>query len=261
MSDQIKSFSILGIKINAINLISAVASIFSWVDKEEKQYVCLAPAHAIMSAYHDPKLVNVYNRSGMTTPDGMAIVWILKLNGFKKVGRVYGPDLMQAVCEASLENGYSHYFYGGEAEVVKKLVQLFQEKYPGLNVVGYESPPFRPLSNEEEVDLQRRMEDLKPDILWVGIGSPKQEEWMSEHIGKLDVNVMVGVGAAFDFLSGSKKQAPKWIQRSGFEWLFRLFSEPKRLWRRYIQYPKFVFLVLLQHLGLIRFGQASGEGQ
>ena len=252
-------YRILGVKVYVINLPQAQKNINTWIENRDKHYVCLAPAHAIMSVYNNSDLVNVYNNSGMTTPDGMVIVWILKMNGYRHVSRVYGPDLLRAMCSETEKTGLKHYFYGGEPHVVEELVRVLQSDYPELNIIGYESPPFRPLKDAEEIDLLDRMGTLKPDIFWVGLGSPKQEIWMSEHLNQLDVKVMIGVGAAFDFLSGNKKQAPKWMQKTGLEWFFRLITEPKRLWRRYILYPKFVFLVLLQQLTLRNFDQQEGD--
>lgn len=185
----------------------------------------------------------------------MAIVWLLKLAGYN-VDRVYGPDLLLAIAGISPEKGYRHYFYGGAPGIAEKLVVRLKKSFPDLQVVGCESPPYRPLTPDEDKAVVERIRNASPDFLWVGIGSPRQECWMSEHVNILNVPVLIGVGAAFDFLSGSKPQAPRWIRRAGFEWAFRLFNEPKRLWRRYILgYPKFVFLVLLQLLGLKSFKQ------
>jgi N-acetylglucosaminyldiphosphoundecaprenol N-acetyl-beta-D-mannosaminyltransferase len=157
------------------------------------------------------------------------------------------------VCELSIQKGYGHYFYGGASDVAEKMVKNLQNRYPGLRVVGVESPPFRDLTEQEEASLVSRVQSAAPDVFWVGLGSPRQEAWMANHLEKLHVPVMAGVGAAFDFLSGNKPQAPKWIQRSGMEWLFRFLSEPTRLWKRYlINYPRFVGLVLLQKLNMIK---------
>jgi N-acetylglucosaminyldiphosphoundecaprenol N-acetyl-beta-D-mannosaminyltransferase len=160
---------------------------------------------------------------------------------------------MLAVCELSQAHGWRHFFYGGAPEVAGRLSERLVEKFPGLNVVGTYCPPFRALSPEEDEEVVRIIRAAEPDIVWVGISTPKQERWMVEHVARLGVPVLVGVGAAFDFLSGTKPQAPLWMQRSGLEWLFRLFSEPKRLWRRYAQYPLFGLLVLAQMIGLKQY--------
>jgi N-acetylglucosaminyldiphosphoundecaprenol N-acetyl-beta-D-mannosaminyltransferase len=169
--------------------------------------------------------------------------------GHKEVGRVYGPDLLLALCEQSLSTGYKHFFYGGTQKVLEDLKNNLTKKFPGLQIVGTYAPPFRALEPSEEIQIAEIVKQSKPDIIWVGLGSPKQEQWMYDHVGKIDAPLMIGVGAAFDFLSGHKPQAPLWIQKSGLEWLFRFFHEPKRLFKRYILgYPRFVMLVLIELL-------------
>ncbi len=238
---------ILGVHISAISMRQAVDTIDSWITEKSPHYVCVTPAHGIMECQRNPALKGIFNQSGLTTPDGMAIVWLLKLKGYPHVTRVYGPDLMQAVCKRSVEGGaYRHFFFGGAPGVAEKLSARLQAQFPGLKVVGVYCPPFRALTEEEDENLIQQIRTAQPDILWVGVSTPKQEVWMADHIGRIGVPVMVGVGAAFDFLSGTKKQAPRWIRSLGFEWLFRLLSEPKRLAPRYAEYPKFVFMVIQQ---------------
>lgn len=252
--DDFPRLNILGVGISAIRMEDALRKIDEWIETRQPHYVCVTPAHAIMDCQRDPKLASIYNRSGLTTPDGMAIVWLLKWHGYRNVGRVYGADLVRAVCRASLKKGYRHYFYGGAPGVAERLAQKLQRDYPGLQVAGIESPPFRELTAAEESAMIERIRAARPDLVWVGIGSPRQERWMSKHVTRLGAPVLIGVGAAFDFLSGVKPQAPPWVQRIGMEWFFRLLSEPRRLWRRYLLgYPRFVALVLLQRLGLKRY--------
>lgn len=175
--------------------------------------------------------------------------------------RVYGPDLMLALCERSLEKGYRHFFYGGAPGVPERLAERLGARFPGLRVVGTFSPPFRPLTLEEDEKVVRMINGASPDILWVGLGAPKQERWMAEHRDRLRVPVMIGVGAAFDFYAGVKRQAPRWMQRAGLEWLFRLCQEPRRLWRRYLlNIPRFLCLVAAQELGIIRCELRGGKG-
>jgi N-acetylglucosaminyldiphosphoundecaprenol N-acetyl-beta-D-mannosaminyltransferase len=245
--------NILGVLVSAINMSLALDTIRDWIIGRKKNYICVTPAHSIMDAYHDPHFRDVLNRSGLTTPDGMAIVWLLKLAGYAGASRVYGPDLMLAAAEASLQHGWTHFLYGGAPGVADKLSEALQDRFPGLKVCGTYCPPFRPLTPAEDQGVVEIINSAQPDIVWVGISSPKQELWMAEHIHRLGSPVLVGVGAAFDFLSGAKKQAPRWIQRNGLEWLFRLASEPRRLWRRYIQYPYFALLVLAQWTGLRKY--------
>jgi N-acetylglucosaminyldiphosphoundecaprenol N-acetyl-beta-D-mannosaminyltransferase len=242
---------ILGVKVNALNMETTLGLFSKWIRTGEPHYVCCVPAHSIMSCVDQPELRSVFNSSGMCTPDGMAVVWLLKAKGFSKVERVYGPDLILAACEAGLEPAWKHYFYGGIPGTGKKLADFMQQKYPGIKITGWESPPFRELSGEEKLALKERIQQAQPDVLWVAMGSPRQEWWMSEWVNELRVPVLVGVGAAFDFLTGQKRQAPKWIQKTGLEWLFRLFNEPKRLWKRYaVNYPRFVVLLFLEWLGI-----------
>jgi N-acetylglucosaminyldiphosphoundecaprenol N-acetyl-beta-D-mannosaminyltransferase len=245
--------NILGIYIDPVNIQKTVDIINTWIQSRKSNYVCVTPAHSVMQGYRNPELRKIFNQSGLTTPDGMAIVWILRLQGFPDVDRVYGPDLMQAVCQYSSKVGWRHYFYGGEPGVAEQLSEKLISQYPGLTIAGLYSPPFRELTLEDDREIITMINRAYPDIVWVGIGSPKQEQWMHEHLGKLNAPVLIGVGAAFDFLSGRKTQAPRWIQRSGFEWLFRLASEPRRLWRRYADYPLFVILVMLQCFHLKHF--------
>jgi N-acetylglucosaminyldiphosphoundecaprenol N-acetyl-beta-D-mannosaminyltransferase len=248
-----KRINILGTKISAINITQTIQTIRDWIASKDSNYICVVPAHSIMQAYRDQSLREIINLSGLSTPDGMAIVWLLHLQGYQNVDRVYGPDLMNAVCKHSLETGWKHYFFGGAPGIAEQLSERLNSQYPELQITGTYSPPFRDLSQQEDEEIIANINHAQPDIVWVGLGSPKQEFWMHNHLSKLDAPVLIGVGAAFDFLSGNKRQAPRWIQRSGFEWLFRLASEPQRLWRRYAEYPLFVLLVLLQILHLKKF--------
>jgi N-acetylglucosaminyldiphosphoundecaprenol N-acetyl-beta-D-mannosaminyltransferase len=245
--------NILGVGVSAINMDQALASFDEWISRNERQYVCVTPAHSVMDCYGKPDLRSIFNSSGMTTPDGMAIVWLLKLKGAHDVSRVYGPDLMRNVCQLSTEKGWRHFLYGGEAGDPEILKSKLEHQYPGIQIVGTYSPPFRPLTEKEDYEVVEMINAISLDIIWIGISTPKQEQWMKAHLGSTNARVMVGVGAAFDFLSGRKMEAPHWIQSLGMQWAFRLFTEPKRLWRRYVQYPLFVVLVLVQALGLKKF--------
>ena len=245
--------SVLGIGVHPVNLTSSLGIIDEWIQDRRQKYICVTPAHSIMDAYHDPDFRRILNSSGLTTPDGMSLVWILRLLGHKEVDRVYGPDLMLALCRYGVEKKYRHYLYGGEPGVTEALASRLTNRFEDLQIAGMHSPPFQRLTDNEDRAVIEKINSTNPDIVWVGLSSPKQERWMAEHLGKIEAPVMIGVGAAFDFLSGNKPQAPRWIQRSGFEWLFRLASEPRRLWPRYRRYPLFVWLVLLQLLGLKEF--------
>ncbi len=237
---------LLGVRVSDTNIPQAVATIDSWIKKRLKTYVCVAPVSTLVDCQKDGDYKTVVNRAGMVTPDGMPVVWLGKSKGSKIIARTYGPDLLTAVCQYGTDVGYRHFFYGSTPETLDRLEKKLSEKAPGLNVVGKISPDYKTRASVEGRDVIDRINQAKPDILWVGLGSPKQDFWMSLNRPSLDVPVIIGVGAAFDFLSGVKPQAPRWMQRSGLEWVFRLCSEPRRLWRRYlIGNSAFVYYVCL----------------
>ena len=247
---SVERVNILGVGVSAVTMAQAIELIDGWVDQCSQQYVCVRDVHGIMASQRDEKLREIHNQAGLVTPDGMPLVWLSQLNGFPWVERVYGPDLMLGVCKRSLSKGYRHYLYGGLEGVPEKLAESLRRRFPKLQIVGVYSPPFRHLSKDEDECVIRKINQARPDIVWVGLSTPKQEYWMHEHLHRITAPVMVGVGAAFDFHAGLKKQAPRWMQRSGLEWFFRLMTEPRRLWRRYlINNPWFLWLVLRQVLG------------
>lgn len=248
---MVESAEILGVPVAAVNIDSAARQIESWLDSKTQTYVCVTGVHGIIESQKDERLKKIHRDAGMCVPDGMPTVWVGRFYGHKKMRRVYGPDLMMELLKRSVGKNYKHFFYGGAEGVAEKLRDKLLEQMPGLNVAGVHSPPFRPLTELEEKKLGDIMDSSKPDIIWVGLSTPKQEKWMASHIGKLNATVMVGVGAAFDFHAGLLKQAPRWVQKLGLEWLFRLCAEPKRLWRRYFYIvPSFLFLISLQILRL-----------
>jgi len=251
-----KRVSLLGVGVHSIDLDGSIEEIESVLKKRVHTYICLAPAHNLMACRADPKLRQIFNRASLTLPDGTGTVWFLRLLG-QKAGRVYGPDLLLAVC--GLEAGWRHFFLGGTPEVVEKLTGRLKKDLPRLQVVGSFSPPFRKMDKDEVTAMVERINESMADIVWVGLGSPKQEFWMAEFRDRLQAPVLVGVGAAFDFLSGAKPQAPRWMQRAGLEWLFRLATEPRRLWRRYASYPLFVALAVVQILGLAHYPAEEGN--
>jgi len=251
---RIKKINILGVKISAINMETTCEIIERWIKEGRKRYVCVTGVHGITEAQRDKNLINILNSAGVNVPDGKPLSLIGRLLGYKEMERVYGPDLMLSICELSAEKGYTNYLYGGTRGVAERLKSVLVRQFPGLNVVGIYCPPFRSLTVDEEEELKEVVEKLSPDIFWVGISTPRQEKWMFDHINKLNIRVMIGVGAAFDFLSGTKKQAPKWMQESSLEWLFRLSQEPGRLWYRYlVNNPLFVLNLALQWIGLKKF--------
>ena len=235
---------VLGVGIDAITMSVAVDQISRWVESHEKHYVCVTGVHGVMESQSDPELLQIHNSSGLTTPDGMPLVWAARWAGVEHVERVYGPDLMLDVCSQAAEHGWTCYFYGGQDGVPEMLADRLSERFPGLKVVGTHSPPFRELSDEEDLLEVERINQADPDLVWVGLSTPKQERWMASHRGRLGARVLLGVGAAFDIHAGLLPQAPRWMQRSGLEWLYRLYREPRRLWRRYLKNnPRFLIRV------------------
>lgn len=251
----ISRVNILGVGISAITMSQAVDQIAGWIDKREHQYVSVCVAHTIMECQQNEQMRHAINHAGLATPDGMPLVWLSRWwQKQAQVERVYGPDLMLALCQCSIERGYTHYFYGGAAGVPELLAQKLQQRFPRLRVAGSYSPPFRTLTPAEDAQVIQQINQATPDIVWVGLGTPKQDLWMAAHRNQLTAPVLIGVGAAFDFHTGRLPQAPRWMQSNGLEWLFRLWQEPRRLWYRYLIYnPLFIALVAAQFLKLRRY--------
>jgi len=245
---MINRVSVLGVGISVLNLKTALAAIAEAVRERHRGYICVTGVHGVMEAEDDPAFKEILNRAFLCTPDGMPMVWAGKLNGHRDMSRVYGPDLMLDVCAWSETSGAQHFFYGGAEGVAELLARKLKERFPKLAVAGTFTPPFRALNADELKALQSQVAAAKPDILWVGLSTPKQEKFMAEFLPKLDATLMIGVGAAFDFHSGRVKQAPRWMQRSGLEWFYRLCSEPRRLAKRYLRNNP---LFLLKSLGQV----------
>ena len=243
--------NVLGVKVSAINIPIALGVIEHWIKEKDQNYVTVTGVHGVIESQRDENIRAIHNRAGMVTPDGMPMVWANHIQGNRHVSRVYGPDLMLAVCEQSIKMGFKHFFYGGADGVPELLKEKLVERFPSLQVVGTYSPPFRALTAEEDADICKRIDDSGADIVWVGLSTPKQELWMAAHMGKIKAPVMIGVGAAFDFHAGLKSQAPQWMQRTGLEWFYRLITEPRRLGKRYlINNPTFIYLAFLQLTGI-----------
>lgn len=250
----VERVNILGVGLSALNRELAVSEIIEAVQQRRKGYICVTGVHGVMESYDDPEVRRVHNGAMLCTPDGMPMVWLLRRAGHKEANRVYGPDLMLWLCEATEKVGLRHFFYGGADGVAVALTQKLLQRFPGLKVVGTYEPPFRRLDPAEEHQLIEMVRAARPDLVWVGLSTPKQDKFMAEYIHKLDTTIMLGVGAAFDIHAGRVRQAPYWIQRSGFEWLFRMCLEPRRLWKRYMyNNPRFLYHVLLQRLGWEKF--------
>ncbi|MBI3913842.1 MAG: WecB/TagA/CpsF family glycosyltransferase, partial [Chloroflexi bacterium] len=237
-----------------INMDLVLREIERWIVERERQYVCACPVFTVMECRRDARLRTIVNRAGLATPDGMPLVWLARRQGFRQVSRVYGPDLILALCQLSAQKGYSNFFYGGAAGVAQELAQTMARRFPGLRIAGTHCPAFRPAKTLEEPAVIEKINATKPDIIWVGLGSPKQDWWVAQHRPLLDAPVLIAIGAAFDFLTGRVAQAPDWMQARGLEWFFRLAQEPRRLWRRYlINNPLFIAYILMQSTGLRKF--------
>jgi N-acetylglucosaminyldiphosphoundecaprenol N-acetyl-beta-D-mannosaminyltransferase len=250
-SPELARVNILGVGVSALNMELALSETESLLDRGGQGYVCVTGVHGIMEAQTDERFRAILNSSFLTTPDGMPTVWLGRFHGFKHMRRVYGPDYMLGLCERSVARGYRHFLYGGKEGVAEELRADLTKRFPGLQIVGTYTPPFRPLNPEEEEDLRRQLEALQTDVLWCGLSTPKQERFMAVFSGRLPVKLMVGVGAAFDLLSGNLDEAPDWMKQAGLQWFYRLIKEPRRLWRRYlINNPKFLWLTFLQLTGL-----------
>jgi N-acetylglucosaminyldiphosphoundecaprenol N-acetyl-beta-D-mannosaminyltransferase len=246
--------NILGVGVSEITMNRALDTIENWIAEGQPNYVCVTGVHGVMESQRDESLRRIHNDAGLVTPDGMPLVFLSCLRGFRRIERVYGPDLMLALCQRSVPEGYRHYLYGGAEGVAERLTNRLVSRFPGLQIVGSYSPPFRPLTLMEDEEVVRMINADCPDVIWIGLSTPIQERWMAAHVGRLGAPVLIGVGAAFDFHAGLKRQAPHWMQRSGLEWLFRLATEPTRLWRRYLtNNPTFVGLVLAEAVGLRRY--------
>ncbi|MGZ8415288.1 MAG: WecB/TagA/CpsF family glycosyltransferase [Gemmatirosa sp.] len=221
-------------------------AVLAWMDAAiaagSREYVCVAATHTVMASQEDPELRAAVLGSSLTVPDGQPLVWALRAYGHRLGDRVYGPQLMERACARAARTGARIFLYGGrDQQALDDLVRQLRERHPGIVIAGTYKPVYRPLSPDEQREVAGAINAATPDIVWVGLGVPRQEKWMATMRPQLDAAVLVGVGAAFDFLSGTVAQAPSWMQRAGLEWLFRLTREPKRLWRRYARYnPRFV---------------------
>ena len=241
-----RSFKVLGVRVDAVQIPDVIPRITGWIEERcTGHYVAVTGMHGIVEARQNQEVFSILNQASLVVADGMPLVWVGRHYGFDFQRRVYGPELLETFCRATGDR-YCHFFYGGAPGVAEQLGEVLQQRF-GIRVSGAYSPPFRPLNPGEERRLQLLVRNARPDILWVGLSTPKQETWMAEHRDLLGVPVMVGVGAAFDFLTGRTRQAPRWMREHGLEWLFRFATEPRRLWRRYLLGgSRFTWLVALE---------------
>jgi N-acetylglucosaminyldiphosphoundecaprenol N-acetyl-beta-D-mannosaminyltransferase len=248
-------YRVLGVRVDAVQIEDVCAKIERWIDERQCcRTVAVTGMHGLMEARHDPSFKAILNSADFVVPDGMPLVWFGRLRGVKLPRRVYGPELMMRVCQQTSARGSRHFLLGGPPGVAEQLAAALTNCCPGIQLAGTCSPPFRPLTPAEDRELVESINRAAPDIVWVGLSTPKQERWMHQHRDQLSAAVLLGVGAAFDIHSGIKKQAPRWMRERGLEWLFRLLQEPQRLWRRYLLYgPQFVFYAALDLLGVRKF--------
>lgn len=248
----INRVNVLGVGISALNMDLARAVFERAIRDQTRGYVCVTGVHGVMEAQDNPEMRAILNRAFLCTPDGMPMVWYGKFSGHREMTRVYGPDLMLEICGKLPQ--CRHFLFGGSDGCAEFLKQNLEQRFPGIQVVGVFEPPWRALNPAEEAQLAEMIRQTKPDVMWVGLSTPKQEKFMAEYLPKLEVTLMVGVGAAFDLVSGRVKQAPRWIQRSGLEWFYRMCREPRRLWRRYFKNnPRFVLAAIGQALRLKKY--------
>lgn len=239
-----KVCNILGVNINCINMSFLINMINNEIDRVKGKYITICNVHTTIIANDDVTYRNIQNSAWLRLPDGNPLAIICKKKGYEYTERITGPDFMEEIFKESIRKGYRHFFYGSTDENLNVLSKKLRDKYKGINIVGLYSPPFRELSKEEDEKIINIINDSETDFIWVGLGAPKQEIWMYEHMNKVR-GLMVGVGAGFDYHSGALKRAPKWMQKYSLEWLYRLIQEPRRLFKRYlITNFKFIYLIL-----------------
>ena len=231
---EITTCNIIGVNIAAVNMRWLVEYIQKNIKKLAGDYITVANVHTTVTAYEEPEYCKIQNGGIMAIPDGGPLSAIGRKRGYASMSRTTGPSLMEEIFEISIKNRYSHYFYGSTEDTLEKLCQKLERKYPGIKIVGMHSPPFRPLSANEDAAIVKHINEVNPDFIWVGLGAPKQENWMAEHQGKVS-GLMIGVGAGFDYHAENIKRAPDWMQRNNLEWFYRLMQDPKRLFGRYLR--------------------------
>lgn len=237
---------ILGVNIAAVDMNWLLNFTKSHIRELSGNYMCVSNVHTTVTAYEDPEYCAIQNGGVLAIPDGGPLSSVGRKRGYPEMQRTTGPSYLEAVLKLSAEKGWRHYFYGGTEETLEKLKAVLAEWYPGVQVAGMYSPPFRPLTEEEDAQAVERINAAQPDFLWVSLGAPKQEKWMAAHQGRVK-GFMVGVGAGFDYLAGNIQRAPQWMQRCNLEWLYRLLQDPKRLFKRYlVTNTKFIWHAVLR---------------
>jgi N-acetylglucosaminyldiphosphoundecaprenol N-acetyl-beta-D-mannosaminyltransferase len=243
-------YDVLGVRVDAVGMAETICRVENWIGERSKtRMVAVINVHMVMTAKEDADFANIIAETDLTVPDGMPLVWIGKRKGLAQQ-RVYGPDLFVEFLKTTEGRGYRHFFYGGRPEMLQEMLQRVRRDFPQTQVVGSYAPPFRPLTAEEDGQIVEMIRAARPDVIWVGIGCPRQERWMYQHRACFDGAVMLAVGQAFDQYAGMTRRAPRWMQRAGLEWFYRLCSEPRRLWRRYLVYnARFAFAMVAAAVG------------
>jgi N-acetylglucosaminyldiphosphoundecaprenol N-acetyl-beta-D-mannosaminyltransferase len=255
-----RTVQVLGVPVHPLDMESAVAWVRGELDNRRNGYVCLIGVHGIMEAQRDPGLAQVYAHASLMVPDGTPTVWVGHLQGFSEMQRVAGPDLMLQIIGRDQFAKCRHFLYGGKNGVAEELRERLLERFPWVQIVGTYTPPFRELTLSEEESLASRIQELKPDVIWVGISTPKQEHFMMRFLPKLESTLMFGVGAAFDFHTGRIKDAPQWVKRAGLQWFHRMIQDPRRLFWRYLRNNStFLWHITLQLTGLRTYPQAKAD--
>lgn len=242
----IPTCNIMGVNIAAINMEWLLEYLDKNIDLLHGDYICVSNVHSTVTSFEEPEYCAVQNGGIMAIPDGGPLSTVGRKRGHKNMQRTTGPSLMGEIFKISAKRGYRHFFYGSKQETLDLLEEKLNENYPGIQIVGMYSPPFRPLTDEEDVMVIKMINDAKPDFVWVGLGAPKQEKWMASHQGKID-GLMIGVGAGFDYYAGNIERAPEWMQKSNMEWFYRLIQDPKRLFNRYLHTnTKFIWNAMIK---------------
>lgn len=236
--------NILGVNIAAVDMSRTVGYIQKYIKELSGFYICISNVHTTVMSYENEKYCAIQNGAVLALPDGKPLSIVCKRQGFPETQRVTGPDLMGEIFAISGENGYRHYFYGSTEDTIRTLRKQLEESYPGIEIAGCYAPPFRPLTKEEDAEVTKQINEAEADFIWVGLGAPKQEQWMYAHQGRVR-GVMIGVGAGFDYFAGNIRRAPMWMQKCSLEWLYRLLQDPRRLLKRYlVTNTKFMWLML-----------------
>lgn len=252
--------NVLGVLVDALDLERALARIADLLRSGQKGYVCAISVHGVLEARRNPEVAQAFAEAALVAPDGTPMVWVGRLEGRRDIGQVTGPELMQQILSRPEFAGSSHFFYGGKEGVADELAAVWRQKIPGARIAGTLTPPFRDLTADEERELIRLLRECKPDFIWVGISTPRQDLFMRRMIGHLDRGVMLGVGAAFDFHTGRIRNCAPWIKRMGFHWLHRLVQDPRRLWRRNLSNAGFLWHIALQLGGMRRYERRREDG-